>query len=69
MIVLEIGVDLKDVRAGINPERKKGKNRSMMEKYHTREKEISCKISSPQFYPLVQFLIIVCDFRGIEYDW
>jgi hypothetical protein len=45
MIVLEIGVDLKDVRAGINPGKKKRKrNRSMMGKYHTREKVNSCKM-------------------------
>jgi hypothetical protein len=30
MIVLEIGVDLEDVRAGINPERKK-RNRSKIQ--------------------------------------
>jgi hypothetical protein len=42
MIVLKIGVDLKDVRAGINPGRKEKRKRLMMGKYHTREKENSC---------------------------
>jgi hypothetical protein len=42
MIVLEIGVYLKDVRAGINPERKEKRKRSIMGKYHSREKENSC---------------------------
>ncbi len=40
MIVLEINVDLKDVRAGINSGRKRERNRSMMEKIsYAREKK------------------------------
>jgi hypothetical protein len=64
MIVLEIGVDLKDVRAGINPERKK-ENRAMMGKYHSHEKETHVRFRRRNF---VQFLIYACDFREIDND-
>jgi hypothetical protein len=65
MIVLEISVDLKDVRAGINPERKEKRKRSMLGEYQTREKGKLIQDFASAIYPLEQLLIYVRGFREI----